>query len=475
MTAEMSTTLPGNGGFILWVYAAFGDFAAWITCLNGIASAIFDLALYPTLCASYYSAMSPDATDWDMYGLQFAIIVLSYLLNIRGVTVVSNVTALITVSLVIAFMVEFVVEFRAVVDGGQAWAEIPSFGHVQWGVFMSTMLWSYTGWDGMGSVAGEVKNVGRAFPLAMLITICMVTSMYILPLLVAIQTNPDWQDYDEGTLGEVAFGFGNWIGYWIGVGAVLANANMYFVNLTGTARALWATGYRHHDQLISATPSRSEKTKPLLQDDASDSEHISRAVSDANIETNLISDPSEQPTIKSNLGRSKSVDAEDHEEEDDLPDQYRIMPECIAIEWKRYKTPVVALTIISLTMIGLLFFDFDVLVEIDVLLASVKLLFEFAAFLWFRYKEPDRPRPFKVPGGWLGVALITIPKVSLLLFTLFSASWHSWLMLGGVNIFGVVFYVVTKKVKGRCQEQSEEAKTPLNKKNRVRGYGGIGM
>jgi hypothetical protein len=73
MTAELATMIPGNGGYVLWVQIAFGDFAAWMTVrrprqlalrlagggraqgVNGVLSAVFDLALYPTLFAAYLS------------------------------------------------------------------------------------------------------------------------------------------------------------------------------------------------------------------------------------------------------------------------------------------------------------------------------------------------------------------------------------------------------------------------------------
>jgi amino acid transporter len=53
MTAEMSSLISDNGGYVLWAQVAFGDFVAWVSGLNGSIASIFDLALYPALFAQY--------------------------------------------------------------------------------------------------------------------------------------------------------------------------------------------------------------------------------------------------------------------------------------------------------------------------------------------------------------------------------------------------------------------------------------
>lgn len=51
----------------------------------------------------------------------------------------------------------------------------------------------------------------RTYPIGISITLVMVTTMYALPLFIAIQTNPDWRSYVDGTLGQVAYGFSFWM------------------------------------------------------------------------------------------------------------------------------------------------------------------------------------------------------------------------------------------------------------------------
>ncbi len=53
MTAEMSSLISDNGGYVVWAQAAFGDLAGWLSGVNGSLANVLDLALYPALVAEY--------------------------------------------------------------------------------------------------------------------------------------------------------------------------------------------------------------------------------------------------------------------------------------------------------------------------------------------------------------------------------------------------------------------------------------
>ena len=58
------------------------------------------------------------------------------------------------------------------------------------------------------------------------------------------------------------------------------------------------------------------------------------------------------------------------------------------------------------------------LVTIDILLYGFSLLLEFVALVVLRIREPDLPRPFRVPGGMFGAIAIGIPPMLLLGFSI---------------------------------------------------------
>ncbi len=56
------------------------------------------------------------------------------------------------------------------------------------------------------------------------------------------------------------------------------------------------------------------------------------------------------------------------------------------------------------------------LVTLDILLYGASLVLEFVALAVLRFREPDLPRPFRVPGGLFGAIAIGIPPALLLVF-----------------------------------------------------------
>jgi len=59
----------------------------------------------------------------------------------------------------------------------------------------------------------------------------------------------------------------------------------------------------------------------------------------------------------------------------------------------------------------------DRLVTIDILLYGASLALEFVALIILRVREPDLPRPFRVPGGLFGAVLVGITPMLMLGFS----------------------------------------------------------
>ncbi len=54
---------------------------------------------------------------------------------------------------------------------------------------------------------------------------------------------------------------------------------------------------------------------------------------------------------------------------------------------------------------------------LGVLLTGLSILLEFAALIALRIKEPHLPRPFRIRGGLVGLALLVTPPVILILLS----------------------------------------------------------
>jgi amino acid transporter len=93
---------------------------------------------------------------------------------------------------------------------------------------------------------------------------------------------------------------------------------------------------------------------------------------------------------------------------------------------------------------------FERLVEIDVLLYGLALLLEFVALIMLRVREPNLPRPFRVPGGIAGCALAAVGPVVVLAIAGYRGRTEmagpiSALALGAILVIGgVIVYAVAK-------------------------------
>jgi amino acid transporter len=106
--------------------------------------------------------------------------------------------------------------------------------------------------------------------------------------------------------------------------------------------------------------------------------------------------------------------------------------------------------------------SFDRLVMLDILLYGASLVLEFLALIVLRWREPDLPRPFRVPGGFTGAVAVGIGPTALLIIAFIkNRSEHLDLWrFGSVSTLaiglalmgaGVVYYYIAGRVEPQAQ------------------------
>jgi amino acid transporter len=73
---------------------------------------------------------------------------------------------------------------------------------------------------------------------------------------------------------------------------------------------------------------------------------------------------------------------------------------------------------------------FERLIELDVSIAGLSLVLEFAALVVLRRREPDLARPFRVPGGFAGAVLVGIPPTVLVALAVWNGRTEHVQILG---------------------------------------------
>jgi len=82
------------------------------------------------------------------------------------------------------------------------------------------------------------------------------------------------------------------------------------------------------------------------------------------------------------------------------------------------RAPWVAIVVLAMGWACCLGLGFERLVTIDILLYGASLALEFVALIYLRFREPELPRPFRVPGGMFGAIAIGITPMLMLGFSI---------------------------------------------------------
>ena len=112
-----------------------------------------------------------------------------------------------------------------------------------------------------------------------------------------------------------------------------------------------------------------------------------------------------------------------------------LMPAALATLHPRFGTPWLAVVLSAVIYAAFAVFSFKELIVLNVWLYSLSLLVELAAFVGLRAREPDLPRPWRVPGGLGTAVLIAAVPAALSLLAMATA--------GGLNTLAGVVAALT--------------------------------
>ncbi|CAN1141407.1 Probable polyamine transporter At3g19553 [Linum perenne] len=262
ITAELATSFPENGGYVIWISSAFGPFWGFQEGFWKWFSGVMDNALYPVLFLDYLKHSFP------IFNLMVARIPallgitasLTYL-NYRGLHIVG----FSAVSLAAFSLLPFVVMGFLSIPRIQPrqWLVV-DFGMVDWRGFFNTMFWNLNYWDKASTLAGEVENPSKTFPKALFGAVILVMASYLIPLLVGTGAlNTPWSHWSDGYFADVGFLIGGaWLRWWIQAAAAMSNMGLFEAEMSADAFQL--LGMSEIGMLPSLFASRSKHGTPTI-------------------------------------------------------------------------------------------------------------------------------------------------------------------------------------------------------------------
>jgi basic amino acid/polyamine antiporter, APA family len=255
--AELASAVPVSGSSYSYAYATMGEIVAMVVaaCLlleYGVSAAAVAVGwsqylneLFDNLFGfTIPDSLSQAPEQGGIFNLPAVLLVgMCALLLIRGASESAKVNA-------VMVMIKIGVLVLFVVLGIQGWNSDNLSDFTPFGVSGITsaagiIFFSYIGLDAVSTAGEEVKNPRRTMPMAILIALVTVTSLYVLVAFVAVAAQPmetfEGQEAGLSAILEEVTG-STWPATVLAAGAVISIFSVTLVVIYGQTRILFAMG-----------------------------------------------------------------------------------------------------------------------------------------------------------------------------------------------------------------------------------------
>lgn len=225
VSAELTTAMPVEGGFYRWTRAAFGDFWGFLAGWWNWSASFLLGGSYAVLFTDYLTFYFPGIIGWKHWLVSFALIALLAWVNILGIQMVGKAATVFEIFI-------FIPVIAMVVLGLAKWHHNPfapwvppnqPFSKV-FGVGLALVIWGYSGYEQLSSVAEDVDNPRRTYPRALALVIPLSIATYFLPVFAGLAALGNWQQWRDGYFSTAAFLIGGqWLGSLMTIGAMIGN------------------------------------------------------------------------------------------------------------------------------------------------------------------------------------------------------------------------------------------------------------
>ena len=228
VVAELTTAIPVEGGFYRWVRAGYGDFwgflAGW---WNWTASFVLGGA-YAVLFSDYLGFYFPQIVGWKHFLTSAVLIAVIAYVNVRGIQMVGVVATVLEIFILLPVAALCIV-------AATKWQHNPFVPFIPphvppfqvFGVGLALGLWLYSGYEQLSTVAEEVENPQRNYPLSLALVVPLSIATYFLPTMFSLAALGNWGQWHTGYFSQAAQLIGGrWLGFWMTMAAMVTNISL---------------------------------------------------------------------------------------------------------------------------------------------------------------------------------------------------------------------------------------------------------
>jgi amino acid transporter len=225
VSAELTTAMPVEGGFYRWTRAAFGDFWGFLAGWWNWSASFLLGGAYAVLFTDYLAYYFPGITGWKHYLVSVGLIAVITWINLRGIQMVGKVATALEIFIFVPVIVMIGIAFLH-------WHHNPFSPLIPpheptfkiFGVGLALGLWLYSGYEQVSTVAEEVTDPQRAYPLALALVVPLSIAAYFLPTFAGLASAGEWQNWHTGFFSDAARIIGGpWLGTWMTLAAMVCN------------------------------------------------------------------------------------------------------------------------------------------------------------------------------------------------------------------------------------------------------------
>ncbi|CAM5366705.1 amino acid transporter [Streptomyces avidinii] len=253
--AELAGSVPVSGSSYSYAYATMGELVAWICgwCLileYGVSVAAVAVGwgeylnefLDGTIGITIPESISAPLGEGGYINLPALVVVLlAMVFLMRGAKESARINSIMVGIKIVTLLLFIGIGFAGIKSGN--YANFNPLGREGITAAAGTLFFSYIGFDAASTAGEEAKNPKRDLPRAIMLSLLIVTVLYVLVAFVAVGAMP-WQNFEgtEAALAQImtdVTGHSFW-GVVLAAGAVVAIASVVFAVLYGQTRILFA-------------------------------------------------------------------------------------------------------------------------------------------------------------------------------------------------------------------------------------------